>query len=351
MTSVSDSWDRIEHWLQHHAPDAYRALRPGATDAALARAEEALGVRLPDAYRESLRRHDGQDPNGPWLVDGGQLCSFGALLDEWRAWNKMLTRGELEEFVWDIATDDAVRGDQWWRAGWLPLVAQDGDHLLVDVDPDPRGDVGQVVAFSHETGPGHVAAPSYDAWLNTWADELEAGMFVLDPEDGGALRADEDGPSPRTWPRDVPGPERMQAVLRPSEMVQGQQHVLVVLWTANGALLRGTSKDFTQLDAAAFAGASDSSRDPSELIPQLIADVPTAGWPSFELLAEPDWLGRTVYVYGVRPETFVGPVPPPGFIEITPRDVKQQGLGDVIDGFTLLTLLLLAAQKSMPRSV
>jgi len=64
---------------------------------------------------------------------------------------------------------------------------------------------------------------------------------------------------------------------------------------------------------------------PAELIPQLIADVPTTGSPSFPLLAEVDWLERGVSAYGVRPRQIVGAVPPPGFHRDHPARRRAAG--------------------------
>ncbi|MER6161466.1 hypothetical protein ABT147_39075 [Streptomyces sp. NPDC001868] len=47
VREVADAWHRITGWLQHHAPDSYAALRPGADSAAIAALESDLGIRIP----------------------------------------------------------------------------------------------------------------------------------------------------------------------------------------------------------------------------------------------------------------------------------------------------------------
>lgn len=200
MREVDAAWDRIERWLVANQPEAFAALRPGASAADLDAVESALGVQLPAAFRASLQRHDGQTFDGPWLVDGGQLCAIADALDEWTSWKEMLDAGDLDGFEIDARPAPQVGGDTWWRPGWIPITAHDGDYLVLDLDPAPGASVGQVFAFSHETGLGRLAAPDFATWLSIWADELEAGVFSPVPEDGGSLHGTEDADC-RTWPR------------------------------------------------------------------------------------------------------------------------------------------------------
>ena len=218
---VEESWTRIEAVLAADVPDGLAGLRPGADESYITIAEAELGVRLPEPYRRSVMRHDGQDPRAPWLVDGGQLCSLSDLLHDWREWNGMQDAGELDAFAPDAKPDPEIRREQWWRRGWLPFVSQDGDHLVLDLDPAPVGQAGQIFAFSHESGAGRLAAPDFGVWLRTWAEELEAGVALprpspvgdndsveegaddaWDDEDDDWDAADED--DTRTWPRSQP---------------------------------------------------------------------------------------------------------------------------------------------------
>src|SRR5215207_6200573 len=55
-----DLWTRLESYLQANAPSILATLLPPATDAQIARAEAALGVKLPPDLAASLKTHDGQ---------------------------------------------------------------------------------------------------------------------------------------------------------------------------------------------------------------------------------------------------------------------------------------------------
>src|SRR3954468_21182442 len=57
---MRDLWQRMEEYLRAHARAVLPPLRPPATDADIARAEQALGAPLPPELVESLKVHDGQ---------------------------------------------------------------------------------------------------------------------------------------------------------------------------------------------------------------------------------------------------------------------------------------------------
>ena len=59
MNEVEQSWQRIENWLRNNAPETYATLNPPASEAAIAKAEEFLGVPFPPDVLASLRVHDG----------------------------------------------------------------------------------------------------------------------------------------------------------------------------------------------------------------------------------------------------------------------------------------------------
>jgi cell wall assembly regulator SMI1 len=68
----------------------------------------------------------------------------------------------------------------WRHPAWLNLTSNGaGDNWCIDLAPLPEGHVGQIISFSHEIGPDCVIATSFQALLATFADELEAGIYVV----------------------------------------------------------------------------------------------------------------------------------------------------------------------------
>ncbi len=132
--------------------------------------------------RRSIARHDGQIWGQPTLVDSGILMPLQQIVDELRT---------IEE-----AIDD---GADWWRRGWLPFVARDGDYLSVDLAPEGSPLRGRVWSFLHDNDPLHAAmAPDLTTWLMRWADELERGVHTPDPVSSDL--APRGGRASRLWP-------------------------------------------------------------------------------------------------------------------------------------------------------
>ncbi|MEM9492706.1 MAG: hypothetical protein AAGC55_26395, partial [Myxococcota bacterium] len=92
--TVASAWKRIEGWLGDQAPSFRRALATGATPFALARAEQAMGVRLPPHLSSSLMIHDGEGffvPTG--LIGGWSLMSSHLIARDYLRMIEMLRSG------------------------------------------------------------------------------------------------------------------------------------------------------------------------------------------------------------------------------------------------------------------
>ena len=181
---MRDVWQRIENLLHNQAPDLLARLAAGASPEAITKTEAKLGYQLPDEVRESYAIHDGsgnagifpQDDYG--RINGVSLLSLEDATHESQSWTKLLNRNE---FVGNTAHPTGPIKAEWWNRNWFPLTSNGGgDHLCIDMDPAPGGTIGQVIDFSHESGPRAVLAPSWRAFLNNYVSDLEAGRLRFD---------------------------------------------------------------------------------------------------------------------------------------------------------------------------
>lgn len=184
------AWSRIEKWMDAHAPEAIEVLRPGINDASIERAEEILEFELPESYRRSLARHDGQEMRWPSLVEFGFLMPLQQVVDDARS------LAELYE-----QRSAGAAADEWWRPGLIPFVSRDGDYLCLDLKPCAGRPRGEVWALLHDDEPARSRiAADFGAWLERWAGELEAGVFYLDRAAGAGLLPREPAKRSRLWP-------------------------------------------------------------------------------------------------------------------------------------------------------
>ncbi len=192
MATVRESWERIVVWYCENALRAETASGPvwqlegdpsdwtpppGASEASIALAEQAMGLQFPDDLRASYLLHDGSgDTLFPW---GFVLLGLEEMVRDWRTLRRL-----FEKENWPAEPDDPIRPVH-WDALWVPAVSNEsGDYHFVDLDPAPGGTVGQVICFHHEVGPIRVLANGFGEWLGGYADQLEAGIYYYDPDEG-----------------------------------------------------------------------------------------------------------------------------------------------------------------------
>ncbi len=184
-------WTRIETWLDTNAPDIRASLSPGASELAIAEAEKALGVTLPEDVKESYRVHDGQVPGGPALMPMGEFLALDRIVEEWKIWKDLFDSGDFKDF--ESEPDEGVKKD-WWNPAWIPLTYDGaGDHDCLDLDPAKSGKVGQMIEMWHDDGERPITAPSFKAWMEKYADGLEKGDLVVSDEVDGIARKEDVG--------------------------------------------------------------------------------------------------------------------------------------------------------------
>jgi cell wall assembly regulator SMI1 len=135
-----------------------------------------LGIEFPEAVRTSYRVHDGQHPDFPGVMGGWELLSLDQMLMQWRAWKDLLDSDALEGLVSEPA--EAIQPD-WWNSRWIPLTHDGGNHHCLDFSSTAAGQIGQVINMWHDSSDRVVVAPNFQAWLASFATDLEAGGYVF----------------------------------------------------------------------------------------------------------------------------------------------------------------------------
>ena len=178
--AVSEVWKRITTCLGEHASSL--KLRDGASEAAIAELEQALGVELPADYKAWLRIHDGEDHvegRVEWLPAWGRLLSIETTLERWRDEQEWAQTDDDEGFQY-VMDDDQIRCvvKHAKRIVIAGNVWGDGDNTYIDLIPGPKGTVGQIIVATSECD-FEVVGSSFLDFLTRWASAFEAGTISV----------------------------------------------------------------------------------------------------------------------------------------------------------------------------
>jgi len=167
--SVSQSWSCLDTCLVS-APDTVPGgLNPPATDEEIHALESELGINLPEDFRASLKIHNGQAPDGEF-IDGETLLDAVGILNQWRKWRGLVNDGDFDGIT--SGPDDGIK-DDWYNLKWIPFTYNGfGDHLCIDLDPEPDGTFGQIIRVWHDDDARQLIAPSFAAWLQETVGSL-----------------------------------------------------------------------------------------------------------------------------------------------------------------------------------
>ncbi|MBA3459213.1 MAG: SMI1/KNR4 family protein [Deltaproteobacteria bacterium] len=173
---MQDLWERLEAHANKHGRSL--KLRAGASEEAIAAAEQAIGIAFPADYRASLALHDGQDPDAEpfeWMPGCSPLASVAAIAAQWKDEQEWVEGGPLEEHTPEINNvlkhprRIPIAGTRWW----------DGDNTYLDLVPAKAGTVGQLITFYTECDMT-LLGPSFRAALESYLAALDGGDWIYD---------------------------------------------------------------------------------------------------------------------------------------------------------------------------
>jgi len=178
---------RLDAWYAAHLSADRYVFNPPAAEAELDSLEGLIGLKLPRAYRQLYRWHDGENDDRWGHIYGLPLLPLAETAAQWQAWNAVLAEFDGDRYKipggsWpEGAVDPAYINPR-----WIPLTHDgSGNHIGLDFDPWPRGRVGQVILFGRDEDVKVVLAESLGKFLEWIAGLLEGGNFRLE------ARADE----------------------------------------------------------------------------------------------------------------------------------------------------------------
>lgn len=187
---IEKTWKRIEAWGMQNAPKMLEDLNAGAADKQISALESKLGMKLPAAFRQSLKIYNGESDGWPSKVfaDYGAYLGTERIFHEWQ--QRLAIAGELvnetekqhlEEQIRQgiIEIIGAVKPNLFCKE-WIPIMESNGDVFwALDMNPAEKGTPGQLIEVDWEGCTWKVIADSFERFLDSYAASLEAGNYQI----------------------------------------------------------------------------------------------------------------------------------------------------------------------------
>ena len=159
-------WFEYERFMKEKDPESVKSLNPGATEAEVREIEKTLHVSLPLPYVKLLQIHNGQNDDIDPIFGRYSFASTKEVL----AFADKYSGQDDEKKDVDIMPGKGVRKN-WWNKKWVPFaIAPGGDALVIDLNPEASGRIGQIVSFYVNDKKRELEAQSFDAWLAKFID-------------------------------------------------------------------------------------------------------------------------------------------------------------------------------------
>jgi cell wall assembly regulator SMI1 len=186
-------WDRIDAVLESQAPLVFQQLKPPASVKQISETESALGVVLPEEIRVAYLRHNGCLPAwrllpGPpqqnrLFVPYFNWCDLDVMVQRWQLMQSELKLSQQLRPDWYVGAEDWWNDldvkPEGWRTQWIPIGLSDTpDTLYIDLDPGPKGSVGQMISTDGAHDGASVFAANLNDYLARLIDGLEAGSIT-----------------------------------------------------------------------------------------------------------------------------------------------------------------------------
>ena len=186
---MTEMWARLETCLDV-IPKLRDDLRSGLAKEQWQVLEQKIGVTLPESFKDFYAVHNGQEgKKAGGLFFGIEFIPFAEVMVQWEGWHTIIGDNNSEKLREDYCYDcqsltpDAINVT-YANNLWIPF-AHDwgGNHLGIDLDPDVKGTVGQVINFGRGEEHKVVVAKSFEAFIAWFVVELGAGNYVVDQKE------------------------------------------------------------------------------------------------------------------------------------------------------------------------
>ncbi|MBP8033039.1 MAG: SMI1/KNR4 family protein [Bacteroidia bacterium] len=180
METIKQLWQNFENWLSNNTPHLIEALKSGATNDDIEKAENNLGVTFPIFFKEIYQIHNGQFIDKPGIFPEGTMLPLNEIVRHWEILKQLKDKGHFD----GIETETPMEIKPiWWSEKWIPIIGDgSGNFLCIDFDPTTHGKMGQIIWFEHDIAERGIVDISYFNWFDKTIQHIIEDKYYYDQE-------------------------------------------------------------------------------------------------------------------------------------------------------------------------
>ncbi|AVK84489.1 SMI1/KNR4 family protein [Lysinibacillus sp. B2A1] len=157
-------------------------LNPPASEEEIQKVEKEMGIKFPDDIRALYLMHNGETEDGPGLFFGLPFLSLNDVLQEWHVWEQLEEEFAMEGSSYSVPT--GYIKERYINRSWIPISKDfGGNNIGIDVDPDEKGRIGQVINFGRDEEVKYVIATQLSDFLEFITETILQGNYQIEQEE------------------------------------------------------------------------------------------------------------------------------------------------------------------------
>ncbi|MCJ8313844.1 MAG: SMI1/KNR4 family protein [Saccharospirillaceae bacterium] len=143
----NSTWEELVYLIEDKYPNVHKNIEPKATESEILEFEKNINVKLPKEFYEMYRFSNGQNEQSMYFLFSMRFLSLYRI--KWTMDIEFKLIDELEG-EWDMCFSNPEKHIKRAYANekWIPLFINGTDSYIgIDLDPDEKGVIGQVINF------------------------------------------------------------------------------------------------------------------------------------------------------------------------------------------------------------
>lgn len=158
----------IENWLKENRPEVLPTLNKAASEKEISDFESHFGIKIPEDMKIFYKKYNGQDCSEVFnsaIIEPG-TDGLMSLEDIKKCYNELKKFNKLYPIDIDENNVDEKIKPVYQNDKWLPLISEgNGDYFFLDLDPQEKGNLGQIIHHKHEGPKIEIMASDFKSWF------------------------------------------------------------------------------------------------------------------------------------------------------------------------------------------